>query len=170
MIRLIPMDEFEPKELEKLCRMLYAAFGVGCESAEKGSPPRGAQEPVDPAKALAEPLPIRLFRDDKVLYLTSRKLRAQKLPTGAAPIAGYSVYGKERALVSTQGATGLESVMKPVARQALHQLGHLWDLHHCLDPRCAMSPTWTPSYDDGEASFCNFCREKSERRISRAVS
>ena len=64
----------------------------------------------------------------------------------------------------------LEAGAKLVARHALQLLGHTWDLHHCLDPRCAMYPPWTPSYPAGDAPFCTFCRDKSEQRIRLAKS
>ena len=53
---------------------------------------------------------------------------------------------------------------------ALQEIGNAWGLHHCLDPRCAMYPHWTPSYPNGDASFCVFCRETSEQKIRLAKS
>ena len=73
-------------------------------------------------------------------------------------------------MLSTHGFKDFEAAHKHIARHALHQIGHLWDLHHCLDPRCAMYPSWTPSFATGEALFCPFCREKSEQKIRLASS
>ena len=53
-----------------------------------------------------------------------------------------------------------------LAREAVHAVGHLWDLHHCYDPKCAMHPSWSPALPPNpEMTLCNFCREKSERKI-----
>jgi predicted Zn-dependent protease len=47
----------------------------------------------------------------------------------------------------------------------MQEVGHTYGLHHCLDPRCAMYPQWTPSYALGEASFCTYCRDSSDAKI-----
>jgi hypothetical protein len=56
------------------------------------------------------------------------------------------------------------------ARHAMQEVGHAFGLHHCLDPRCAMYPQWTPSYPAGDASFCTFCRDQSEQKIRQTKS
>ena len=63
-----------------------------------------------------------------------------------------------------------EEEARLIGRNALHQLGHLWELHHCLDPRCSMYPPWTPSFPQGDTTFCAFCRDKSEAKIRLAKS
>jgi len=113
---------------------------------------------------------IRAYEDDKVLFITSRKLKERELPGGKAPTSGFAVYNKSRAIISTHGYKDLEASFKPVARNALQQIGHLWGLHHCLDPRCSMYPPWTPSFGAGEPTFCTFCREKSEQKLRLAKS
>ena len=52
----------------------------------------------------------------------------------------------------------------------MHQIGHAWELHHCLDPRCSMYLPWTPSFAAGEPIFCTFCRDKSEQKLRLAKS
>jgi hypothetical protein len=159
------LDEFDAKPLAKLCGTLFTAFGIGTEHSGHMAIPDGMNEPLDPYKLLDQLGTYRVFADDKRLYLTSRKLKDRTLPSGTAPTAGYCWYGKDRAIVSTHGVKDFEASLKLVSRHALHQLGHVWELHHCLDPRCAMYPPWTPSFVSGDASFCNFCREKSEAKI-----
>lgn len=170
MIRVVSFDDFETPHLQRLCKLLYQAFGVGCEPSERVRLPEGLTEPVDPNKALELAPKVRTYQDDKVLFLTSRKLKDRPLPSGSAPTIGHADYGRNRAIISTAGIKNLEDGMKLVARNALHQVGHLWELHHCLDPRCAMYPTWTPSFLTGDALFCVFCREKSEQKIRLAKS
>lgn len=165
MIRVVTLDELDTKVVEKLCKTLYTAFGVGSEHSGSVRFPEGLGEPYEAEKLLANIGAVRTFRDDKILYLTTRKLKERTLPTGTAPTHGFSQYGKDRALISAAGIKDLEAGSKTVSRHALHQLGHLWELHHCLDPRCAMYPPWTPSFAQGDAIFCVFCREKSEQKI-----
>jgi len=169
LIRLVTLSDYDPKQLEKLCGLLYAAFGVGCEHSKRVHPPSGA-EPYDANKLLTQVETVRAYSDDKLLYLTAARLKDRPLPSGTAPTSGYAWYGRDRALVSTNGMKNFEDNLKLVARHSLHQLGHAWELHHCLDPRCSMYLPWTPSFSVGDAIFCVFCREKSEQKIRLAKS
>lgn len=169
MIRVVTLDEFDPKQLEKFCKTLYTAFGVGCEHTSLAELP-ALSEPCDAAKLLEQVQAVNAYADDKLLYLTTKKLKDRQLPSGVGPTFGWACYGKDRALVSTHPHRDLEESHKVVSRHSLHQLGHLWELHHCLDPRCAMYPPWTPSFAIGEASFCNYCRDKSDQKIRLAKS
>ena len=169
MIRLLTLDEYDPKQIEKLCNALYTAFGVGCETA-KIPMPAGVGDPVDARKLLEQVDTVRAYADDKLLYLLHKRLKDRELPSGTVPTHGYAWYGKDRAVVTTHGVKNLEEGLKRVTRSSMHQLGHLWDLHHCLDPRCSMYPPWTPSFANGDAIFCTFCREKSEQKIRLAKS
>lgn len=165
MIRVVTLDEFDEKQLKKLTQALYQAFGVGTEHSGQHAVPSGVSEPFD-AQKLIEGMPkVSLFQDDKVLFLTLRKLAERDLPTGKAPTHGFALQGLDKAIVSMFPKKNLEDGFKFALRHALHQVGHLWDLHHCLDPRCSMYPPWTPSFQTAEAIFCTFCREKSEAKI-----
>ena len=170
MIRVVTLDPHDEKQLAKLCQTLYAAFGVGCEVSGQVNAPGGLHEPFDAAKLIEEVAAVRAYADDKLLYITGKKLKDRALSSGAVPTHGFARYGRDRALITTSGVKNLEEGLKSVARQALHQLGHLWELHHCLDPRCAMYPPWTPSFAQGDAIFCTFCRDKSEQKIRLAKS
>jgi len=170
MIRLVTLDPHEPVAVQRLSRMLFQAFGVGCEIAGDMALPQGLTEPFDvEALVRAAPMP-RVYADDRILYLTSRPLKERTLLSGTAPTHGFADYSGQRALITTAGVKDLEASLKLVARHAMHQLGHCWDLHHCLDPRCAMYPPWTPSFAAGDAMFDTFCRDKSEQKIRLAKS
>lgn len=170
MIRVITLDDYEPKHLEQLCKSLYAAFAVGTEHSGSVPVPPGMSEPFDAAKLLEGAQAVRAYADDKLLYLTKRKLRDRTLTSGSAPTIGYALNAKERAVISSAAIRNLDDQLKLLARNALHQIGHLWELHHCLDPRCSMYPQWTPSFAVGDAIFCTFCRDKSEQKIRHAKS
>ena len=170
MIRVVTLEEVDEKQIGKFCQILYTAFGVGCEHTGHGRMPDGFSEPYDPNALLEGVAPVRAYQDDKVLYVTMKKLADRTFPTGTAPTQGVCRYGRDRALSSTHPKKDLEEGLKYAARHAMHQVGHLWELHHCLDPRCAMYPPWTPSYANGEPIFCTFCRDKSEQKIRLAKS
>ena len=165
MIRIVTLDEYEPAVLKQLNKVLYTAFGVGSEHSGMVTVPHGQQEPYD-AQKLLEALPkVNAFTDDKVLFLTTRKLAPRKLASGEAPTTGWARYNHQRAVVSSAQVKNLTENVKTLARYAMQEVGHAFGLHHCLDPRCAMYPPWTPSYAQGDSIFCVFCREQSEQKI-----
>lgn len=170
MIRIVTLDPYDDPPLEKLSRILYTAFGVGCEHSGSVPYPEEARDPLDAEKLLERVETVRSYADDKLLYLTQRRLKDRELPSGVAPTFGWTRYGEDRAIITTFGVKDLDAGLKAVGRHALHHLGHSWELHHCLDPRCAMYPPWTPAYAAGDAIFCPFCREKSEQKIRLAKS
>ncbi|MGA9526370.1 MAG: hypothetical protein WBV82_33260 [Myxococcaceae bacterium] len=170
MIRVVTLDEFDPKQLGKFCQTLYTAFGVGAEHSGQVEIPAGIGDPIDATKFLEQAPRVTAYQDDKVLFLTRRKLAERTFPTGKAPTQGFAWQGKDKAIVSTLPKKDLEEGLKFAARHAMHQVGHLWELHHCLDPRCAMYPPWTPSFQAAEPVFCTFCRDKSEQKIRLAKS
>lgn len=170
MIRIVTLEEMDPKTVQQLQKLLYQAFGVGCEHSGTLPAPAGMAEPYDPHKLLDKAPPTRAFQDDKILYVTQRKLLPRKLATGEAPTFGLSRYNAQQALVSSAHIKNLAENVKTLARYAMQELGHCWGLHHCLDPRCSMYPVWTPTYAAGEPSFCVFCRDTSEQKIRLAKS
>ncbi|HEX4383111.1 MAG TPA: hypothetical protein VH083_09190, partial [Myxococcales bacterium] len=103
--------------------------------------------------------------DDKILYLTSDKLVVVPGPMGQGPVDGYAQYGGGKAIATSFGLKGIP-LDQGLAKRAAHYVGHLWDLHHCFDPRCAMHVGWSPAFTQyPEVALCLFCREKSERKI-----
>src|SRR6185295_10180855 len=96
-IRLVTLDAYDPKVIDRLCKVLYTAFGVGCEHAGDMPLPGGQSEPFD-AQALLQALPSpRAYADDKILYLTSRKLKPRSLVSGDVPSSGLSNQNGPRA-------------------------------------------------------------------------
>jgi archaemetzincin len=165
MIRVITLDEFDPLLLKEFTKNLFTAFGVGSEITDSVTTPHGQQEPYD-AQKLLESLPkVTAFRDDKVLFLTSRKLLPRKLTSGEAPTYGLSNYATGRSIVTSAHIKSVNENVALLSRFAMQEIGHAYGLHHCLDARCAMYPQWVPHYLEGEASLCTYCRESSERKI-----
>ena len=171
MIRIFTLDEFDPALLKALSKSLYTAFGVGTEHSGAVTVPHGQQEPYDANKLLDAMPKVQALADDKVLFLTNRKLAPRKLVSGEAPTYGLSRYGQQKAVVTTATIKNLAADnVKLLARYAMQEVGHTYGLHHCLDPRCAMYPHWTPSFPQGEAAFCVFCRDQIDQKVRVAKS
>jgi predicted Zn-dependent protease len=175
-IRVVTLDKLEPADLAFLTRTLFQAFGLGTEYSGEKPVPREAQVKdgkLDAVKVLREVEPIRTFADDKVLFVTSAPLALASGPLGEPPCWGFADYGKDRAVITiahlpARGVSeaSIEAYQRRLAREAIHVVGHLWDLHHCYDARCAMHPSWSPALSASpEMELCTFCREKSERKI-----
>ncbi len=176
MIRIVTLEPYDPEDLAALSRTLYQAYGLGTEHAGSKPLPAEAESDdgrYDAAKILSEVEPIKTFADDKVLYLTSAPIRVKPGPLGEPPSWCYSIFGGDRAVLSTgripaRGASesSIDAYRRRLARESIHAVGHLWELHHCYDPRCAMHPSWSPNLPENpEQNLCTFCRDKSERRI-----
>ena len=176
MIRIVTLAAVDEGDLAFLTRTLYRSFGVGTEHVGDRPLPKGAEKPdgrYDAVKLLDEAPPVRAFADDKVVYLTDVELSIPEGPLGEPPAWGFALQGGERALVSTfrfapRGVSeaSIDVFRRRLARECTHFVGHLWDLHHCYDPRCAMHPSWSPALAaNPEHDLDAFCREKSERRI-----
>jgi predicted Zn-dependent protease len=169
-IRLVTLDPIEREVIDKLCRIVFQAYGLGCEYAGDVPVPKEAVkgDSLDAVELLAKAQAVKSFADDKTVYLTTRPFLPRELPSGKAPTSGFAAYSGERAVVTTSGLPEGEALLKRLAKQVVHDVGHLWELHHCLDPRCSMYATWTPSFVTGEPVLCPFCRDKSEQKIRMA--
>src|SRR6266403_1819477 len=172
MIRIVTLSEFPPDVVDFVSRRLHAAYGMGSELEGEGEIPSSAlddeQSAYDAVKTLEEmDDDVALYADDKILYLTSEPLTAPEGPMGRGPVDGYAQYGAGKAIATSHGLADKGVPLEVgLAKRAAHYVGHLWDLHHCYDPRCAMHPGWSPGFAAyPEVALCLFCREKSERKI-----
>jgi len=173
MIRIVTLSEFPPDVIDLVSRRLHAAYGMGSEFEGEGEMPKAAfdeeQGGYDAVKVIDEiDDDVALYADDKILYLTKEPLVAPEGPMGHGPVDGFAQYGGGKAIATAHGLgeKGTLPLDAGLAKRAGHFVGHLWDLHHCYDPRCAMHPGWSPGFAQyPEVALCLFCREKSERKI-----
>ena len=173
MIRIVTLGDFPPEVLEHVSRRVHAAYGMGCEFAGDAGLPKSAwnddEDAYDAPKLLTEvDDDTELYADDKLVYITHEPLTGPPGPMGKGPVDGFAQQGSGRCVVSAAelGGKGQLTLEAGVAKRAAHHIGHLWELHHCFDPRCAMHPGWTPGFlQYPEVALCLFCREKSERKI-----
>lgn len=60
---------------------------------------------------------------------------------------------------SVNPPSGLSLLMERAAKVALHELGHLYDLHHCTDSGCVMHfAGGLEDLDGALLDYCNYCR------------
>lgn len=177
MIRVVTLDAFEDADIDALCKSLYQAYGIGCEHAGSVSFPEDAESPdvpgaYDANKLLTEADAVKTFTDDKLVYVTRRRLSQPEGPLGRPPTNGFARYGGERAVLTTAGLDLpdlSDELRKRMAKQAIHEVGRLWELHTCLDAKCSMHPTWSEGFAHHvEPVLCAFCREKSENKLRMA--
>jgi predicted Zn-dependent protease len=175
-IRIVTLEKIDPGDMAFLTGTLYRAFGLGTEHVGDKPMPRDIQTKdgrADAVKLVLEVAPIRTIADDKVLYVTGAPLAVKPGPLGEPPCWSFSEYGGARAVLSLSrlpargvSESSIENWRRRLAREAIHAVGHLWDLHHCYDAKCSMHPSWSPALPaNPEMDLCNFCREKSERKI-----
>jgi archaemetzincin len=173
-IHVVTLEPFEADEVQAVCKALTAAFGMGSEHVGELEIPEDTQEgdKLDAVKLLAEAGPVKTFADDKILFLLHSPLAARQSPLGAIPTQGYAKYSGDKAVTSDAGqSTDPAARTQALCKLAVHHVGHLWDLHHCLDYRCAMMPPWGVGYArSATAELCSFCREKSERRMKTSAA
>ncbi len=173
MIRIVTLGEFPPDVLDHVQRRLHAAYGMGCELQGEAKLPKSALDQAlggyDGAKLIDQiDDDTELYGDDKLLYLTTAPISAPLGPMGKGPTDGFAQQGAGKCVVSSAllGGKNQLSLEAGLAKRAAHYVGHLWDLHHCYDPRCAMHPGWAPGFlQYPEVALCLFCREKSEKKI-----
>ncbi len=178
MIHVVTLEPFDADRSQAICRALFTAYGVGCELSGELELPDDAEGPegLDAEKLLSEAEQVKTFADDKVLYLVQRTLAPRPSPVGPLPTHGFARYGGDRAVASAGSLPGRDdgeaatlARTLAIAKLAVHQVGHLWELHHCLDARCAMAPPWGVAWaKSNQPELCAFCREKSERRMKTA--
>ncbi len=62
-------------------------------------------------------------------------------------------YGLPR---GASGYVGMDTYLSRVLKEALHELGHVYGLEHCLNPRCVMR--FSNSVADTDFKECKFCQ------------
>ncbi|AKU91884.1 hypothetical protein [Vulgatibacter incomptus] len=177
MIRVVTLDGFQDGDVDALCKLLFQAFNLGAELAGELPLPEEARRQdgtYDAALLLDEAETVKLVADDKLLYVTHSSLFQPSGPVGTPPTHGFAQFGGQRAVVTTSLfpkvlEEGSDEFRKRLAKQAVHEMGALWELHSCIDPKCSMHPPWTEGFAaNHEPVLCTFCREKSEERIRMA--
>ena len=177
MIRVIAVGDVEASLLQKVCSKLYQVFGVGCEAGPALPMPasrrgRSAKAGLDAAAFLEQAHSGRnaLQKKDIVLYVTTKALSPIELPTGISEQpSSLSLPDKRCGVVSLDKlpqASTPERLVQRASKLAVHEVGHLLGLRHCVEAKCTMYPPWTPAFTASEAiQLCAFCQDRCERRL-----
>jgi len=175
LVRLVPVGKVEASHLEDLRAAIPRCLNVACEILP------------------AELDPVPCYHVERQQYHTSEILERMKafLPPegwrllGVAevdlyiPILKY-VFGEAQmggpcALVSfhrlRQEFYGLDSdddlLRRRLLKEAIHELGHTLDLHHCQDYRCAMASSHAVEWIDlREATLCDSCLSRVKGNVT----
>lgn len=172
MIRVVTLSEFEDETLALVLKRVQNSYGVGVEIGRRTTMPTEAYDPAADAynavETIAEAEDVRAFGDDKILFLTDRPLSLPIGPMGPGPVDGFADFGQVKAVATSAGVPKGMELASALSKRAIRQVGHLFDLHHCHDQKCAMLPGWLDGFAQyPEASLCVFCRDKSEQRINK---
>ena len=164
-ILLFPVGEVAPGLLDELCDPIVEELGTACR--------------VDLAKGFD---PAFAFHPERGQYHSSELLAHIDAPGGERclgvtavdlfiPILtfvfGEAETGGTRAIVSShrlrQEFYGLETddglAAERLAKEALHEIGHMLSLHHCDDYECVMASSHAVEWIDVKhPRFCGRCR------------
>ncbi len=167
--------EVERPAVEAVCGLMAAEYGApvkevaipGLEFAFEAA--RQQYRSMDVLEMLARRCPPDAW---KVLALTERDLFVPVLTFvfGQAQLGGrVGVVSLARLRQEFYGmAPNAQILLERVAKEALHETGHMLGLVHCLDRSCAMSLATNVRQIDGkQAAWCSACAARL--RQSRGV-
>jgi len=89
---------------------------------------------------------------------------------GEAKLGGKcAVISLHRLKTDSDGSKASESlILERAAKVALHELGHLFDLVHCMDRRCLMHFSGgLQELDETPLYFCRYCSKSLEDKLHR---
>ena len=161
-VRFLLLDEVDSPILEGVTSLARTVLGVGttirtnlrCEGGF--DPARGQWR----AEAMLERCVVPdASPDSYVVGLTSKDLYVPPLNF----VFGLAVRERRVAIVSLHRLMegGRETVVTRIAKETIHEVGHLEGLAHCRDERCVMwfSNTLTET-DRKSAEFCSECEAR----------
>ena len=80
-----------------------------------------------------------------------------------------SIYRLRRDLDTSSSST--KQIIERVTKIALHEIGHLYNIAHCMNEKCLMHFSGSlQDLDKITLNFCNYCSEYLENTIRRQIS
>ena len=75
---------------------------------------------------------------------------------GEAQLGGKAAVISTARLMTSLESVGMSSILERIAKEAVHELGHTFDLRHCEDPQCIMH--YCRKIEDVDRKLTRFCR------------
>ena len=164
-LRLVPFGDVETGALYHLAHELQA-IGARTTLEERVPLPKDARnEKRDQWLGRSFLELLGAFDGDRVLGVVGVDLFALQLTF----ILGQAEVGGRAAVISTYrlaGGVDETTFGERLVKEAVHELGHTFNLDHCDDPRCVMHFSNTLGDTDRKgAEFCALCLPKARRAL-----
>jgi archaemetzincin len=161
MITLVPFGHVTQEILTELQQRLHEVFGAEVTVSSSISTPDWAYEPLRSqydAGSLLQTLPEGKAHD-RILGIVDQDLFMPRLNF----VFGVADTHGRRAIISLARlrqefyglAPDLSLFLLRATKEAVHELGHTWELEHCPDPRCVMY--FSNSHGDTDHKGYQFC-------------
>ena len=177
LVRLLPVGNVDTALLKDLRAAIPRCFQVACEisplqldaaaSYHVERQQYHSSEILHRMQALVRPQDWRLLGvADVDLYIPILKYVFGEAQMGG-PCAVISSHRLRQEFYGLEGDKDLLS--QRLLKEAVHELGHTLDLHHCPDYRCAMASAHTVEWIDlRESALCEACRYHVEAKAAAA--
>lgn len=177
LVRLLPVGKVDGSLLQDLCAAIPRSLPVACEILSIELDPRPAyhverqqyhsSQILERMQSLVRPHDWRILGITEVdLYIPILQYVFGEAQMGG-PCAVVSSYRLRQEFYGLDRDNALLS--QRLVKEAVHELGHALDLHHCQDYRCAMASSHAVEWIDlREAALCESCQSKAQLRVTPA--
>ena len=174
LLQLLPVGTVDLSMLEYLCAAIPQNLQVRCEIMPIKLDPAPSYHPerqqFHSSEVLERMQSLVRKQDWRVLAIADVDLYIPilKYVFGEAQLGGpCALISAYRLRQEFYGLDRDDSILQQrLLKEAVHELGHTLDLHHCQDYQCAMASSHAVEWIDlRESTFCQACRSQVESKI-----